>query len=192
MFLRKALSGRLLARSGSLAPSVLQLRFVSAPKYDSSKNFLVSSLDYVRQVDKYQKELETGSSEKELAAELIGKIRNKPELLCILAIFHHELANIGITPSATVQERDALLWRYRMLYLVKLSKINSLFWEQCQYINIASRSHPIRFKDAKDIGILDPVNFERETYDLLQGGTLGEVDFREMGGLGLLSSFGRR
>lgn len=190
MFLRVAHSRRPLTGYRFQVSSFI--RHVSTPKYDSSKNFLASSLDYVRQVDKYQKELESVSSEKQLAADLVGKISTNPELLCILAIFHHELARIGITPSTTPREREALLWKYRIKWVFKLLKINSLFWEQCQYTNAATRMHPLKFRDAKDIGILDPVNFDNGTYQQLQRGELNGVDFREMGGLGILATFGKK
>lgn len=138
----------------------------------------MNSLNYVKEVDQYQKHLEDIPST-EKSKILMKQIEDHPELLYILAVFHYELSRIGINQANDPAGRAKVIWKYRLNYMLKYLKIHNIFWEQCQYLNIAQQSHSLNFNLA-DLGILDPSNFDEDTYNQLQSGKYNDTSFKDM------------
>lgn len=119
---------------------------------------------------------------KDKADELLRRIENHPELLYYLSWLHHEFAKIGIRHDTCLEERSAMVWKYRLSFLTKYFKISNIFWEQCQYLNISVRMNKLGFHPS-NIGILDPINFGKETYEQLQKGRYKNTNFQEIDNL---------
>ena len=113
-----------------------------------------------------------------LAAELMASIETRPELLALLLLLHYEFYVLGITPTSPKTVTPAQLRAYVWAYVWKLSKINSVFWEQCYLMDIAHHPHKLGILPA-NIGVLDPANFSQEHYNSLQSGVYKGLDFRD-------------
>lgn len=118
-------------------------------------------------------------TDKDKADELLRRIENHSELLYYLSWLHHEFAKIGIRYYTSLEERPAMVWKYRLYFLIKYFKISNIFWEQCQYLNISVHKNTLGFHPS-NIGILDPINFDKETYEQLQKGSYKNTNFRDI------------
>lgn len=160
------------------------VRYLSQPpQFSRSGNTLLSALKYVNEVDKFQDSMDKTSPDHAVAAQLVERIQEKPELLSILSLFHYELARLGITQDSSRTFTAAQVWRYRAAYVFKLAKIHNIFWELCRQVYVAERHHSLGFSPGK-IGLLDPAYFDKSVYTQLQEGRLGDVDFRGVEMLG--------
>lgn len=155
------------------------IRLYSVPQRSKKGNFLVNALKYVKDVDKYQEELVKNALTNDKTSYLMDQIKNSKELLYLLAVFHHELSKLGISSDSDPVNRQALLWKYRLLWILKLNRIHNVFWEACQVQDISEQDHALSLNPAK-IGILDPYNFKKEDYDQLQTGEFNGIDFRNL------------
>lgn len=173
--------GRNPIRNG-LRPAIGLVRNYAAPngpQYSKKGNFIVNSLRYVKDVDQYQEQLVKNVLTAEKSAYLMDQIKASRELLYLLAVFHHELAKLGITPESEPGSRHRMLWRYRVQWLLRLNRIHGVFWETCQIQDISEQDHKLAL-DPANVGILDPYHFSREVYDELQTGSYGGVDFHDV------------
>lgn len=152
------------------------------PVFPKKGNLLLNALNYVKEVDNYQKQLSQSGTSQDRATELITRIKDKKQLLYLLSIFHYELSKIGITNQDLDEFRNSILWRYRLNWLFKYNKIHNIFWESCQLENVSENNHSLGFNPIS-IGILDPRNFSTDTYKQLQSGKLGSVDFSDVQGI---------
>lgn len=160
---------------------VVRGQVVTGPKFVrcysfKRQNFLVRSLEYVKEVDEKQKQLQAAPPQAK-AVELVKRIATNKELLLVLSVFHHELAKIGITPDSPPEQRSNV-WQYRLKYLFKLARLHDVFWQLCLEQNISEQTHELGFLPST-IGLLDPAYFERDVYEQIQRGVLGEVDFTD-------------
>lgn len=155
------------------------IRLYSVPQRSRTGNFLVNALKYVKDVDKYQEELVKNALTNDKTSYLMDQIKNSKELLYLLAVFHHELSKLGVSCDSDPVNRQALLWKYRLLWILKLNRIHNVFWEACQVQDISEQDHALSLNPAK-IGILDPYNFKKEDYDQLQTGEFNGIDFRNL------------
>lgn len=149
------------------------------PRYSKKGNFIINALNYVNQVDHYQTNLVKNSSINEKSNELMKQIANKKESLYLLSLFHFELSKIGINNKTPPNERDSISLKYKFWYLLKFAKIHNIFWETCRFQNISQHNHTLGFSP-NNIGILDPWNFNDETYQQLQSGKLGDIVFKNI------------
>lgn len=157
-------------------------RSYSTPQFKKSGNILFNALNYVKEVDEFQEKIGL-TPEKELATKLVSRVHSHKELLYLLLMFHHDLAKIGISQSSGhLQPLTAVTWRYRAS-LWKLARVHNVFWDQARLVGISERNHKIGWLPDR-IGVLDPLNFEREHYRQLQEGKFGETDFRDVEMLG--------
>lgn len=155
------------------------LKAQETPKKAKKGNFLTNAFNYVRTVDERMDKLENETPQRKMIAELMPHIETYPELLAVLLLFHYELALLGITPTSSRDFTSAQIRSYRWAYLFKLQKIHHVFWEQCGFIEIAQHEHRIGFLPSS-IGALDPANFTKEQYEMLQRGIYKGVDFRDV------------
>lgn len=154
------------------------VRHYSAPQMKKSGFTIVNALKYVKEVDDYQEQLGKSASANVLATTLVDRIQDKPELLSLLLLFHHELAKLGITPTSARDFSTLQVWRYRSMYFWKLARIHNVFWDQCRLLDIAERAHRLGFLPTT-IGVLDPINFT-QYYSELQSGIYKGLDFRHI------------
>lgn len=157
-------------------------RLYSTPQYKKTGNFLVNALNYVKEVDDYQDKIAHQTPELAMAEQLVGRIADKPELLAIFLLFHHELAKYDVTPSLNRQFSGAASVKFRLACLWKLNRIHSVFWEQCRLADVAERAHKLKFLP-QDIGVLDP-KYYGPHYEELQSGVFRGTDFRHVEILG--------
>lgn len=169
---------------GQIPNSIARYYSIKPPVYKKSGNILVNALNYVRDVEQYQEELSKSASEKLLAEQLLDRIEDQPELLYLLLIFHRELSKIGITPTSSREFSKGEVWKYRLVYVLKLAKIHNIFWTQCQYFDISEQPHKLGFLPS-EIGVLDPKNFDLEAYHQLQQGSYKENSFKDIEVLGV-------
>lgn len=155
------------------------IRLYSVPQHSKKGNFFVNALNYVKDVDKYQEELVKNALTHDKTTYLMDQIKNSKELLYLVAVFHHELSKLGISCDSDPVNRHELVWKYRLLWMLKLNKIHNVFWEACQNQDISEQDHSLSLNPAK-IGILDPHNFKKEDYDQLQTGEFNGIDFRDL------------
>lgn len=162
-------------------PSISRL-YSTPPHFKSEGNLLVNSINYVKDVDKFQQDLSKAASEEALAKQLMSRISHSPELLYLLLMFHHELALLGITPASNTISRYQV-WKYRLAYVLKLARIHDVFWTQCHQQEISQRTHRLGFLPST-IGVLSPLNFEVAAYRQLQTGEFEGVNFKDVEILG--------
>lgn len=153
------------------------------PKFPERGNILFKALRYVQDVDNFQKELQKTPQHK-MADELVAKIKDNRELLFLLALFHRELARVGITPDSSHASPSSLLvWAYRFAYVIRLRRLHDLFWDQCHFLEVAEQQHSLGFLP-HTIGVLDPKHFP-DSYSQLQLGVYNGVDYSRISALGL-------
>lgn len=157
-------------------------RLYSTPQFKKSGNIVINALNYVKEVDEFQEKIAKETPEAALAAKLISRIDQNPELLSLLLLFHYELAKFDITPDSKRQLGQLGTLRFKMAMLWKLSRIHNVFWEQCRLADVAERSHRMAFL-VQDVGVLDP-KYYREFYQELQSGVFRGQDFRHVEILG--------
>ncbi|WPK24639.1 hypothetical protein PUMCH_001919 [Australozyma saopauloensis] len=142
-------------------------------------NFLINAINYVKDVDDRMAKIETETPQKEMAAQLVSLIEKLPELLALLLLFHYELYKVGVSHSVEREFLPSQIRSYRWAYLWKLSKIHDVFWELCNYLDIAQHPHPLGFLPT-NIGILDPANFTTDQYNMLQRGEFNGLSFKDI------------
>lgn len=155
------------------------LKGTETPKNPKKGNFLLNAFNYVRKVDERMEKLENETPQRKMISELMPHIDTCPELLAVLLLFHYELALLGITRTSPREFTPAEIRAYRWAYIFKLQKIHQVFWDQCGFIEIAQHAHTIGFLPS-NIGALDPANFSKEQYEMLQRGLYNGVDFRNV------------
>lgn len=160
----------------SASAIVRNTRFYSTPQIKKSGFIVINALNYVKKVDDQQEKIVSSTTDEVRASTLVERITDKPELLSLLLLFHHELAGLGITPMSPREFSTLQIWRYRSAYLWKLARIHNVFWDQCRLLDVAERSHRLGFLPSA-IGVLDPANFA-STYGELQSGVFQGTDFR--------------
>lgn len=166
----------------NIARNVLKSRLLLIPrKVSNYKKFKTESPNRTPVVRSQHHEHGQGKevTDKDKADELLRRIENHSELLYYLSWLHHEFAKIGIRYDTSLEERSAIVWKYRLYFLTKYFKISNTFWEQCQYLNISVHKNTLGFHPS-NIGILDPINFGKETYEQLQKGSYKNTNFREI------------
>lgn len=161
---------------------VRNARFYSGAQTKKSGYTVINALNYVKEVDQQQEKIATSATDEERANTLVERITDKPELLSLLLLFHHELAALGITPASPRVFSAAQVWRYRSAYVWKLARIHNVFWDQCRLLDVAERSHRLGFLPS-EIGVLDPAHFSSH-YAELQSGVFRSTDFRQVAFLG--------
>lgn len=166
----------LLHRGVPFPPFSAAQRHYSTPQFKKSGNLLVNALNYVKDVDAFQEKIASETPEQLLATRLVDSIAQLPELLSLLLLFHHELAQLGVTPDKPRDVSGIANLKFKAACLWKLNRIHDVFWEQCRLANISERSHKLKFL-ADDVGVLDPKHY-REHYQELQSGTFRGTDFR--------------
>lgn len=163
------------------------LRFYSnglqKPHFGKKGNIVSRSLEYVKEVDEFQKDIQQVSDRQKVEV-LLNKINKMPELLFLLSVFHWEISKIGINQKKNDAEREKCLWKYRLGYIFKYSRIHRIFWDQCAFFDIAQHNHKLNFSPLY-IGVLDPVNFTEKEYDQLQHGCYEDTDFKKVEYIGL-------
>lgn len=163
----------------TFSTSLRVLKAPESPKIPKKGNFLSNAFNYVRTVDERMEKLETETPQRKMIEELMPLIEPCPELLAVLLLFHYELALLGITRTSSREFTPAQIRSYRWAYLFKLNKIHQVFWDQCGFIEIAQHAHKIGFLPS-NIGALDPANFSKDQYEMLQRGVYNDVDFRNV------------
>lgn len=158
--------------------STPQVKKFSTPQIKKSGFAVVNALKYVKEVDDHQEKIINSSTDEERATTLVERISDKPELLSLLLLFHHELAGLGITPSSPREFSTMQIWRYRSAYAWKLARIHNVFWDQCRLLDVAERSHRLGLLPSA-IGVLDPAHFQ-SSYGELQSGVFRGTDFRQV------------
>ncbi|ODV81330.1 uncharacterized protein CANTADRAFT_29545, partial [Suhomyces tanzawaensis NRRL Y-17324] len=138
-------------------------------------NILVDSLAYVKRVDDEQARLATEASTADKIHTLMDHIKHHRELLYLLAVFHQQCSKAGIAPGSSRQQS----WRFYWVYMTQLKPLHDSFWELCRLVEIANHPHRLRW-DVRDVGLLDPNNFDPEVYAQLQTGRFEGVDFRDV------------
>lgn len=130
----------------------------------------------MKKIDDQQSKLEQASVKDKISL-LLEKIAHNRELLYLLASYHNECEKLGITPENTEQRQPSM--KFRLMYMMRLKPIHNAFWEISQLVNISNHQHKLAM-DVKDLGLLDPKNFDRDVYDQLQRGKFGETNFKDV------------
>lgn len=149
---------------------------IEAPVYKKGGNRLANAIKYVNEVDATRKLIDKIPDQAK-ATVLLERIEGNPELLFYVAMFHHQLAKIGITQNN--EDRTSLLWKYRWSYVTLLKKVHGIFFDLCQVLGVTENKHKLGFTPDK-IGILDPNNFTSEQYQELQTGKYKGTDYSEI------------
>ncbi|KAG2731747.1 hypothetical protein G9P44_005334 [Scheffersomyces stipitis] len=146
------------------------------PQSFINNNFIVKSLNYVKNVDEQQKSLENYSTEDKVN-ELLTHISTNSELLYMLSLFHYECQKLKITNSDLKNRKKSV--KFTLNFFLRLQPINEAFWDVCHIINISNHNHKLSY-NVHDLGLLDPKNFSDEVYNKLQTGIYNGVDFRNV------------
>jgi hypothetical protein len=130
----------------------------------------------MKKIDDQQSKLEQASTQDKISL-LLEKIAQNKELLYLLASYHCECKKLGIYRD-NVDERQVSM-KFRLVYLMRLKPIHNAFWEISQLVNISNHQHKLSM-NVKDLGLLDPKNFDKRVYQELQRGKFGDTDFRDV------------
>lgn len=151
---------------------------IMAPQFKSGRGLVGNSLEYVRQVDATRKQIDAIPTRAKTHV-LLERLEGHAELLYYLALFHRQLAAVGITQGQLAAQRAQARWRYRVRYFVLLRHIHGILFEHCRVLGITEHLHRLGFSP-REIGILDPDHFLAEEYAELQLGVYRGTSYRDM------------
>ncbi|KAK6457591.1 uncharacterized protein RJT20DRAFT_125378 [Scheffersomyces xylosifermentans] len=169
-------SSVLLLNSYSSKTNITTDKKPSPPNNFINNNIVVNSLNFVKTVDDQQKALENAATSDKIH-QLLTHIATNEELLYMLSLFHYECKKLNIT-NVNVAGRSKSL-KFSINYFLRLKPINESFWEICHLMNFSNHKHRLSY-NVKDLGLLDPKNFDDDVYNQLQTGIYEGTDFRHV------------
>lgn len=159
--------------------TVSRLLYSRPTPYPLKKFSIFEAISYAKSIDEQMDRMKSQTSNEDLVNELLPLIEPYPELLAVLLLFHYELSKLGVTRTSERTFTPLQIRRYRWAYLLRLRKIHMVFWSQCCALDISQNFHRLGFLPV-NVGLLDPANFLKELYDMLQDGIYNDKDFREL------------